>query len=821
MLPDYSYNLGWSGRSVAWYARLLGVQEVASSNLAAPTILKIEGRWCMRASPPTVLFRKMSGISAKILIWVGLLSISGWVSAAEFFTNTLGMVFVKVPAGRFIMGNTNIEVDPDRCFGELPAHPVTITKDFYIGITEVTLEQFRRFKPRFEGNTNLLPYVAGVSWHEAMEFCEWLSQLEGRSYRLPTEAEWEYAAWNAMELGISNVTTDPLEWCLDWYELYEGGHAVDPVGRMSGLTKVVRGGRLDDTSKRDSQAFYAHITHRSSIAPSFGTDQVGRFGKHRIGFRVVLGDLPRGRLTPPPANFAFAGVKQNTNLAIIGPQKPYFRKRYLLPVPLDNSERQAIITSGFPPFYRGHNHSPALTVCPNGDVLAVFYTSYTEYESEVSMIISRLRFGADDWDFPEPFIDFAGANDHAPLLFTDGPKIWFFWGSPELTSAYPFQWIESLDNGVTWSPVRFPKFIGEVGPHDRQPINTAFRGIDGTIYLASDGQGRTSVLWATTNDGVTWFDTGGRSAGRHTAYVQRKDGTLLGFGGKNTHIDGYMPLAISKDGGKTWKVEKSSFPALGNNQRPCVIRLQSGKILYVGDFQDYRGNRPPGITNVGCFVAISADEGETWRIKPIPGAQPHERPGRLAGAPTLGYCVVRQAPNGMIHLITSMNHPCLHFEFNEAWIFSDEPSPPPDDVLLKSGATNIIRSTKYVERDGVGRVINEFEGGIANDGRWLYHGKVVGYYANGRKQWEAEFDLGKRVGVERFYAPNGGKVWEKIYVTKERWKWIQYWPNGRIKSISHWNGFFCDGPAMQFAPDGKLVREGWFENGNLVRLEIR
>ena len=116
------------------------------------------------------------------------------------------------------------------------------------------------------------------------------------------------------------------------------------------------------------------------------------------------------------------------------------------------------------PSFRRHNHSPALTVCPNGDVLMVIYTSYRESEPEVSLIASRLRFGADEWDMPAPFVDFPAANDHAPMLFTEGETVRLCWGSPWLPGAFPFQWIESKDSGATWSEAHFPRFQSAPGP---------------------------------------------------------------------------------------------------------------------------------------------------------------------------------------------------------------------------------------------------------------------------------------------------------------------------------------------------------------------
>ena len=137
--------------------------------------------------------------------------------------NSIGMKFNLIPAGKFLMGSPEGEGFPN----EHPEHGVRITRPFYMGIHEVTVGQFRRFvdetgyktdaekdgkggsgydlttrkdeqQPRYNWRnvgveqTDLQP-VVNVSWHDAVAFAAWLSRKEGKTYRLPTEAEWEYA----------------------------------------------------------------------------------------------------------------------------------------------------------------------------------------------------------------------------------------------------------------------------------------------------------------------------------------------------------------------------------------------------------------------------------------------------------------------------------------------------------------------------------------------------------------------------------------------------------------------------------------------------
>jgi len=150
-------------------------------------------------------------------------------SSTETITNSIGMKFAYCPAGVFLMGSP--ESERDRSSYE-EQHRVRITKPFYLGIYEVTQADFERvmdYNPTeysvnqsiADGDTGQFP-VSSVTWHEAVEFCQKLSdmpqeKLHGRTYRLPTEAEWEYscrAGSNAPfsfggELAQSQATVGP------------------------------------------------------------------------------------------------------------------------------------------------------------------------------------------------------------------------------------------------------------------------------------------------------------------------------------------------------------------------------------------------------------------------------------------------------------------------------------------------------------------------------------------------------------------------------------------------------------------------------------
>jgi len=912
--------------------------------------------------------------------------------AGRSFKNSVGLLMLRVEPGKFVMGR---QVDRDH-WTDQPIHQVSISSPFYISETEVTTEAFREFRRDFRGTSRHEPYVAGVSWYEAAAFCEWLSQKEGRPYRLPTEAEWEYVAqagWQAgapkpvlgqaNPLGVRNLLTGPREWCGDWFGEYAFAPQTDPVGPAAGLVKVVRGGALDleernvpridfytphsrlavgpafgvyrapdlSTSSRDSAAprtglvglwfdnidltnpqdpisieridnnwnndprgggnwsalwlgeiqapasgkvtFHADADNglRLRIGSTTVIDGWGRGlartgaiqmikdrrypieltyfkergesyirlywswgdrmrelvsasalthtaaqeesvrakakaqnlpGEHGIGFRIVQGPLPATAPSASEIPLVQQFVKHIGTPVSQGPDpaKPYYRKRYMLPTPLENTAPVGIDAAGLHPSFRGHNHSPGFEVLPNGDLLLVIYTSYHEYEPGVSLIANRLRFGAEEWDFPSRFVDVVGVNDASPLLWTDDKAVHLFWGHPKMEAgAFPFQWISSNDSGASWSEIQYPKFVGPIGDHTKQPINSAFRDANGTIYVASDGSGGRSVLWASRDGGKTWYDTVGRSAGRHTTYAVLKDGSILGIGGKNSDIDGFMPQAISRDGGGTWEVSKSPFPPLGTNQRPTLIRLQSGRLFFAGDYVLHNdGSQPAGINQLGSYVALSEDEGKTWRFKKLIGAQLHEdieRAERMKG-PTLGYSVARQAANGLIHLITTMNNPCLHIELNEAWILNDQTGERADKELMRSNAREIRDVKTFEEKHANGQVKTRWSGGRADDGRFLLHGPETWFSPEGAKRYEVTYELGRKVGKETAWAAEGSVAWSCVHDPEAGTARTEYWSNGQKKSETTWENFHAKGIARVWDPTGKLVSEKRFDRGRMV-----
>jgi formylglycine-generating enzyme required for sulfatase activity len=644
------------------------------------------------------------------------------------------------------------------------------------------------------------------------------------------------------QIGLWQMGDNVAEWCLDWHGEYRAEDQFDPVGPADGLARVVRGDKADDSRRLlpgRTESFYRRCANRAGMAPGFGVDEgpsdnPSAPGRHSIGFRVVQAPTPETKPYPADVPLVRCGVKLSTTEAATrhGPDltKPHFRKRYLLPTPPETifsvssqeqllRHRRTIDAAGLHPAFCGHSHSPAVEVLPNGDVLLAIFTSWNEYEPDMSLMLTRLRFGSDEWEMPSYGVDLPDACDNCPLLWTEAGRVHLFWANTGAIGGYPFQWITSTDSGATWGEVRFPRFTTPIGPHSRQPINTTLRDGEGTIYVPSDGVGARSVLWVSKDGMNTWQDPGGRTGGRHTTFVLLQDGrTILGLGGKSSDLAGYLPQSLSSDGGKTWQISKTPFPAYSSNQRPCVLRLASGRLFFCGDFQRSKDRaQPPGILEHGAFVALSDDDGRTWRIKKLVGTQPHESPSWYGPSDTIGYSVARQAPNGVIHLITTMNRPCLHFELNEAWILSDEPTPDNDAQLMANTATSIRDVERREERYASGQPKIVWHAGIGDDGRYLLHGEETWYYADGSKQYEAIHKLGRKVGTETFYRADGSRCWQWEHREDGTSVWTQWFSAGTKKAESVWKDFHAHGPAQTWDRAGKPVSSVIFQKGRITR----
>lgn len=238
------------------------------------------------------------------------------------FTSSIGIELMLVPSGAFQMGSDAEEAQPN----ERPITPVTLGP-YYLSRHPVTNAQYELFdsghvrkRAPAAGDQHPVVYVSST---EAMKFCQWLSSRERRKYRLPTEAEWEYAArgtdgrkypWGSQEgrgdlanfadrntvfawsdreiddgfaesspigsfplgaspFGMEDMAGNVWEWCLDFLESYRGTPKTNPRGAISGMKRVYRGGSWK------SRFNSLRTTTRGSNLPNYACND--------LGFRVV------------------------------------------------------------------------------------------------------------------------------------------------------------------------------------------------------------------------------------------------------------------------------------------------------------------------------------------------------------------------------------------------------------------------------------------------------------------------------------------------------------------------------------------------------
>lgn len=608
---------------------------------------------------------------------------------------------VDIPGGTFIMGNSGEGYNYD----EAPAHKVTLSA-FRISACEITNAQFEEFFPdhkelrgkEFGISTGDNEAVCYVSWHDAYDYCNWLSAKTGRKFRLPTEAEWEYAcrAWTntpyytgdvlpegcdrnqkternlklvSLEVGKSQPNAWGLydmhgnveEWCLDYYGPYSPEPAVNPVGPEYGDFKVTRGG------SHNTPAEFLRSANRSAASASDSHSQ--------IGFRIVE-ELPYEWKAPS--------------------EEPLFAE----PVPY------VIAPTNGSPFYR-HNHQPAVTWCDDGDLLAIWFSCDAENGREMVVLGSRFHDGK--WAPASLFYKVPDRNMTGSSLVRerDGIIVHYNgvgnsgdWQNLSVIRRYSF------DNGRSWSYTskltehgkRHQVIAGGIMLKDGttvQPCDAGPEGNDGTAVLIVKGgfddcffdrndpwDGKPLPVIPGTNqiaDGTVSSTIGGIHAG----LVELADSSWMALGRGNPvpGVDGklHMPMSVSKDRGRSWLITASEFPPIDGGQRLVLRRLNEGPILLVS-FTDHpersaeKGMDFNGEKGYGVFVAVSYDEGKTWPVRRLltDGVQRTLDGGAWTGEFTMdathsepkGYFAATQTPDGVIHILSSR----LHYRINLPWI---------------------------------------------------------------------------------------------------------------------------------------------------------
>ena len=539
------------------------------------------------------------------------------------------------------------------------------TEGLRMGTTEITNAQYEAFAPSHKALRGYKGFskaddeaVILVSWDEANAYCEWLSRKTGRHFRLPTEAEWEFACRAGTTTAYNTGETFPEE---QW-KVQKNTRDKEPVSLQVAQFAPNAWGLYDMHGNVEEWCLDACSSSRalpslsspSSPAPT-GDLRAVRGGSHNTPVEFLRSDsrsasLPEDRsvllgfriVEPSPAR-----EKSQGQAGSIG---PVFRE----PVPY------VIEPVDGTPFY-AHNHQPAVTWTPEGTLLAIWFS--TQAEAGREMVVLQSEFDGERWTPATLFCKVPGRNMTGSALLTlESGEILHFQGVGDAG-----EWKDlalatrKRDLGGHWSPLRYIEPEHEVR---HQVIAGPIVTRDGRILLCCDagpdGEAGTS-LHISKDGGKTWKDTGSTIAGIHAGIVERADGSLMAFGRGNS-IEGHMPCSVSRDGGYTWEYSPTEFPPIGSGQRLVLKRLQEGPLMLCS------------FGAKGLFAALSYDDGASWPVKKLltDGVERTLDGGAWTGSFTMdsthaepkGYLCCTQSPDGIIHLLSSR----VHYRFNLEWL---------------------------------------------------------------------------------------------------------------------------------------------------------
>lgn len=618
----------------------------------------------------------------RLLFWALLLAGPLAYSQNYDTLRVSGQVFLlsDIPGGTFLMGDHGDGSYVDaigESRDEIPVHPVTLSP-FRMGATEVTNAQFELFFPEHRALRGIEGLsigddesVCNVSWNDAMEYCRRLSEATGRSFRLPTEAEWEYACragtstdfsygnvlpfseWRHQRterykvpvhlgvLAISHPNTWGLynmhgsleEWCHDWYGPYVTGSSIlDPAGPLDGDFRVTRGGS-HNTPER-----YLRSTNRSAQHPDDCSVMVG--------FRIVeAAPIESPKLDRILPSEVFPVTPEPVDVSIT----PAFSTEHVF-----STERAVFVDNALPststntplfatpvpyviaptdeaiPFYH-HNHQPAVTWASDGSLLAIWFSCEAESGREMVVLASRWT-EVGGWSPAELFFDVPDRNMTGAALVRVGDRIVHIagvgdagdWRDLVLLIRYSF------DGGRTWShPV-----VAEPGHHERHqviagPIVTS----DGAILLACDagpgGQDGTS-LHISRDAGLTFTDLGKTSeilSAGTLAPKRDRPAPKAVFSGTGRDIAGIHAGVVTLADGSIMAFGRGNaidgrMPCSTSHDGGCTWTYSPTEFPAIGTGQRlilWRLNEGPlllcSFDTDGLFAAVSYDEGASWPVK--------------------------------------------------------------------------------------------------------------------------------------------------------------------------------------------------------------
>ena len=661
--------------------------------------------------------------------------------------------FVSIPSGHFLMGTSDTTPlpahvsgnQPNRVFGSYDERPVTkqSVDAFEMSTTEITNAMYEKYDPSHKLLRGKLYFsydddeaAIWVSWYNASSYAAWLteSRNDGYTYRLPTEVEWEYACragtstpYNTgnkfpksqrknndlfshsgnPESDWPNVQKDQLsklhvalfqpnafglydmhgnveEWTSSTYKKYGNDSVSADV--MDQPIYVSRGGS-------HGTALYFLRSAARFGAPPFANSMV-------IGFRVVRekNGIERQELVQDVVKTTKKTATTSRERRILSEKKAgesYFRFIQYVNIPHNQTK--------FP--YGQHNHDPAITVCPDGSILSIFFSTWREKDREQGLAFTRLSDPQNGtWSTPEAFYNIPNRATTGPafLQSKNGTLYQWMavspWESNKGTQVYQR---ESTDCGRTWSVGYSPQGLNMFGGHS--PAETALELSDGVLLLPTDDDGKepepkdeprrqklsgqTSRFCLSSDGGQTWTNPAGTIRGHHGAFVELHNGSIWGIGRDDGLVgkDGLLRMAqgLTNDRGNSFSISATMFPDIHSGQRMVALRLQEGPILVLSFANGKRG--VPSVIETrygkeifGLFAAVSFDEASTFAIvrlvsddsrtsHDVQSTDGHIFQMNQTHAEPMGYIsAIQDQKSGMIHAITSRQH----YQFNYAWLMA-------------------------------------------------------------------------------------------------------------------------------------------------------
>jgi sulfatase modifying factor 1 len=578
--------------------------------------------------------------NAFLVGWLGLVVFPA--SAADASSPSPSIEFAYIPAGTFKMGADlprEVITAEKGIFiqDEFPARQVKITHDIEMSKREVTNLEYEKYNPTHLALRGKAPGISTkdndavvyVNWYDAVGFCKWRSAQDSQyDYRLPTEAEWEYACragtatpyndgvngeiytlnplgdlasrwliitnWvvtrgnrNTEKIAHSSPAEVDLsvgqqgpnawglydmhggveEWTQDWYGPYVETDLVDPVGYVDGTSKVVRGG--------------SHNVHLQTLRSANRSSALPTDKHFLLGFRVVR--VPKGQTLPAPKlrQPVQAWAKDVSQKPYSWPpdkQSPFYEGPVSL-YEVNTAYHSPELSAQFSiPLYT-HNHSPAITWAQNGDLLMIWFSGESEKGQELTILGLRARRqanGALVWDRQvSEFFKCADRNMHGSQLWNNATRL-----ANGFKEPFTLYHINGISTDGKWSKLAMSfRKSTDYGSTWAQPVIMK-QQFDADHLSGRRNQPQGEVIAMSDGD-----------------FLSFSDGAAVGGSGASVNF--------SSDGGETWFVRGLDGPP---GVHVGSVQLSDGRIMAF--------SRDNGAKFGTLPMSLSNDKGLTWSFSP-------------------------------------------------------------------------------------------------------------------------------------------------------------------------------------------------------------